>query len=131
MAIASAASSAGIPSPAAETAILSCPPTPGLPPTADEVALILRASLNIVAGTTATAVVIRFRAGQNTVTGALIGNARTVTLAAGSTADICIEKTDAAQVALVNGYTVTVAETGATANGTVNEITALIDLVQA
>lgn len=130
MAIANAYSNAGIASPAAETAILSCPPPAGLPPTADEVALILRVSLNITTGTTSTAVVIRTRAGQNTVTGALIGVARTITTTAGNVYEITIEVPDAAQAALANGFTVTVAETGATANGNVNEISATIDLVQ-
>lgn len=79
--------------------------------------------LNVTAGTTATAVTIRVRAGSG-LTGAVIGNAITHTLPAGETMSIPFEAIDSTLVQLAGAvYTVTVQQVGATANGSVNQAT--------
>jgi hypothetical protein len=92
--------------------------------------LIVRGVLNVTAGTGTTAVVIRVRKG-NQITGALVGLAQTVTLAAGSSATIPYEVLDNAPITAgvdpqgaqsvgQNMYSVTIQQTGGTGAGTVN-----------
>jgi hypothetical protein len=77
--------------------------------------------VNVTAGTSTTAVVVRVRQGSG-VGGALVGNAATHTLAAGAIANIPFDILDTAGVSGSNLlWTVTVQQTAASANGTVNQ----------
>lgn len=124
-------------SPAAETAILSTDvinassppdlPQPGalaaVPGTTVRPVKII-VNLNITEGTTGTAFVVRCRQGVG-VGGAPVGLAQTVTLAAAANGQFSFVFRDSSGVpfaAAGTAYTITVAETGATANGTVNSI---------
>jgi hypothetical protein len=86
------------------------------------VKVVIRATLNMLAGTGTTAIVLRIRQGS-TVAGTVLGTA-TVTLAAGANggSPISVEDTPAWLSAPANGgqYSLTVAQTGGSANGTVN-----------
>lgn len=121
-------------SPAAETAILSTdaiqagipsdvPQVGGVPwATVRPVKIVV--NLNITEGTTGTAFVVRCRQGVG-VGGALVGVALTVTLAAAASGEFTFTFRDSSGVPFAPGgtaYTITVAETAATANGTVNAI---------
>lgn len=116
-------------SPAAETPVINIAPLPFNPPQGAAQGMIIRGVLNITAGTGATAVVIRCRVGQSTTTGPLVGNPLTVTLAAGASADVPFEFEDTNFVDPGAGYTITVAETGATVAGNVNQAEAELDSV--
>lgn len=114
-------------SPAAETSILATDVIQsgggiGMP-AANRPAKIT-VTINITEGTTGTAFVLRLRQGT-LVSGALVGAALTVTLAAAANFQGTFVFRDASGVINQPGgsaYNVTVAETGATANGTVNAI---------
>jgi len=76
--------------------------------------------VNITAGTATTAVVVRVR--QNSLTGTVVGNALTHTLAAAAVANIAFDVQDFSAAATpVAQYVVTVQQTAATGNGTVNQ----------
>lgn len=107
-------------SPAAETAILASTVVTSM----SSRPVRIRTTINILAGTTATAVVVRCRQG-NGVGGTLVGAALTVTLAAGNTGQFTAVFRDTTGYLTQQAggqYTITIAETGATANGTVNDI---------
>lgn len=112
----------------AETAVASFqfgqlfePPTPGAAvPVAPT---IVTGVLNVTAGTSTTAVVIRVRQGIGTG-GAVVGNADTHTLAAGASANIPVKKED---LVGASAYTVTVTQTAATGNGSVNSASIDVD----
>lgn len=82
---------------------------------------IIRGAVNILAGTATTAVVVRVRMGTG-ITGTVVGVAQTHTLAAGASATIPFSVVDltAALAPTASQYSVTVQQTAATANGTVN-----------
>lgn len=110
-------------SPAAETAIVSTDVVQvgsqlGNRP------IITSVTLNITTGVGATALVVNLRVGVG-VGGTLIGS-RTVTVTASTTYQLTFvfdePPTQAAASAGGSAYTVTVAETGASANGTVNSV---------
>lgn len=75
--------------------------------------------VNLTTGTGTTAIVVTVRAGTH-LTGAIIGNQLTVTVTAGSNYSIPFEVIDPTLTGSVS-YTVTIAQTGASANGTVNQ----------
>jgi hypothetical protein len=85
---------------------------------------LILGSMNITPGAGTTAVVVRCRQGNNTVTGTPTSAAKTVTLVAGSTAEIPLCFQDTAAPAGGEPYSITVTQTGGTAAGTVNTITA-------
>lgn len=74
--------------------------------------------INITPGTAATAVVIRVRAG-NGLSGAVIGGPETHTVAAGANQSIPYAQIDGTTVGQVQ-YTLTVQQTAATGNGSIN-----------
>lgn len=76
-------------------------------------------NINITTGTGATGVVVRVRAGT-TGTGTLIGVAQTQTATAGQTINIPIAELDPTLVQANAQYVVTIQQTAASANGTVN-----------
>lgn len=81
----------------------------------------LHGQINILTGTSTTSVVLRVR--RDSVSGTVIGEAETDTLAAavGGTEDHDIEVTDAPGVELAGAtYVLTVVQTAGAANGTVN-----------
>lgn len=117
---------AGVSSPAAETAIASTPAL-GISPPANATGVIIRGSLNVTAGTGTTAVVLRCRAGVGTG-GAQIGNPLTVTLAAGASDTIPIDFEDSNFSDPGLAYTITLAQTGNSVAGTVNQIEVEVDL---
>jgi hypothetical protein len=118
-------------SPAAETAILSTDVVESSVPVsgAGQVALAnrpvtIKATLNITAGTSATAVVIRCRQGVGTG-GTQVGPTLTVSVTAASSYQLQVvfrDVTGATFTANGSAYTITVAETSATVAGTVNAI---------
>ena len=126
----------GIGSPAAETAILSTdvvqayanpadqqPGSETIPPQTIR-PVIVEANLNVLAGTSATAIVVRCRQGVGTG-GAQVGPSYTHSLAAGSIAQLQCKFRDSTGVPFAPGgtaYTVTVAQTSGTVAGTVNNI---------
>lgn len=121
----------GVSSPAAETPIVNIAPLPFNPPPANAPGMIIRGSLNVTAGTGATAVVLRCRVGQSTTTGPLVGNALTITLAAGASMDVDFEFEDTNFPDPGAGYCITLAETGASVAGTVNQAEAELDVALA
>jgi len=111
-------------SPAAETIILTSTAVSAGGPGSSTKPVRIGVTINITAGTGATAVVVRCRQGS-LVTGTLVNAALTITLAAGNSAQFHLVFRDTSGYLTQAGggqYTVTVAETGATANGTVNDI---------
>ena len=120
-------------SPAAETAILSTDViTVGIPSdlpnfpagVAYQVVRPVKivVNLNVTEGTTGTAFVVRCRQGVG-VGGALVGTAKTVTLAATASAQFSNVFRDSSGVPFSGAgtaYTITVAQTGATAAGAVD-----------
>lgn len=79
-------------------------------------------SMNITAGAGTTAVVVRCRRG-NGVTGAVVGQVETDTLAATNSASIPFDFTDQnAPANTFTGYSITVTQTGGTGAGNVSEI---------
>jgi hypothetical protein len=123
-------------SPAAETAILSTDvvqpsipeglpqPEPGAPTWQTTRPVKIVVNLNITEGTSGTAFVVRCRQGVGT-SGALVGVAQTVTLAAAANGQFSFVFRDTSGAAFAPGgtaYTITVAETSATVAGTVNDI---------
>jgi hypothetical protein len=81
--------------------------------------MIVRGSVNITPGTGTTAVVVRVRQGNGTG-GALVGNALTITAIAASPLVLPFSVLDPSATP-ASQYTVTVAQTAATANGTINQ----------
>lgn len=89
-----------------------------IPPTAPTgVPTIIEGVFNILTGATVTAIVVRVR--QNSLTGAVVGNADTHTIGAAANANVPFEKYDPTGAGT---YVVTVAQTGASGNGTVNSV---------
>lgn len=78
-------------------------------------------NINMTVGTAGTAVTVRVRRGVDT-TGTLIGVAQAQTVAAGNTVNIPIAELDTVVVQQNVTYVVTVQQTAATANGTVNRV---------
>jgi hypothetical protein len=104
---------------AAETAIATSPADPDFNSTGASTGNLVTGVLNILAGTSTTAIVVRVRQGSG-VAGALVGVATTHTLAAAASASIPFSALDLA--ANASGlYTVTVAQTAGTVAGTVNQ----------
>lgn len=92
-----------------------------LPTSGDDVAqngVRISGVLNVTAGTGTTAVVVKVRR-TNAVTGTQVGTSLTVTLAAAAVANIPFDVVDGPPGTL-DDYCVTVTQTGATGNGTVN-----------
>jgi hypothetical protein len=85
---------------------------------------IIVGTVNITPGTTTTAVVVRVRqaVAAGTPTGAVVGVAESNAVTAAVASDIPFEAND--QTGSVTGWVVTVQQTGATANGTVNLVSA-------
>lgn len=113
---------------AAETAVASITLTPQVAvpitqPGAYAAPTLIAGVINITPGTTTSAVVIRVRQGIG-VSGAQVGNADTVTLAAGNSMSIPFQKYDAVGAA---SYSITVTQTGGAANGTVNSLSVDFD----
>lgn len=85
----------------------------------------IQGSVNVTAGTGTTAIQVRVRQGTST-SGTLVGQAVTHTLAAGATASVPVDQQDSSASALAgtaDQWIVTVQQTGASANGTVNSAT--------
>jgi hypothetical protein len=81
----------------------------------------LQGVVNVTAGASTTAVVVRVRQGVGTG-GALVGNAATHTLAATAIANVPFDVVDSAGVSgTALQWTVTVQQTAASGNGTVNQ----------
>lgn len=118
-------SATAVASPAAETAILV---TDIIQAMANRPVKIV-ATLNVTEGTTGTAYVVRCRQG-NGVGGALVGTALTDTLAAAASEQgtfVFRDTTGYLSQAAGGQYTITVAQTGATAAGTVNDIDVVVE----
>jgi hypothetical protein len=79
----------------------------------------LSGEASITTGTGTTAVVARIRQG-NGITGSVVGNPITVTVTAGNTIEINPTELDPNNLLGNIGYSLTVQQTSATANGTVN-----------
>lgn len=78
-------------------------------------------NINMTIGTAGTAVTVRVRQGA-LVTGTLVGVAQAQTVTAGNTVNIPIAELDPTLVQVGAQYVVTVQQTAATANGTVNRV---------
>lgn len=102
------------------------PTLANLPPVGNTINNEINGTMNVTAGTGTTAVVIACRRGANTTTGAVVGQKLTHTLAAGNSASIPFEFLDAISSTEVNGYSITIQQTGGTAAGTVNDIVAKV-----
>lgn len=99
---------------AAETILLTLPPSISLP---QGVQVVLEGMVQLQAGTATTSVVIRCRRGA-ALTGALVGAALTHTLAAGANACIAFQFSDTPGEVAGQQYVVTAQQTAATGNGT-------------
>lgn len=82
----------------------------------------LSGTVNVLAGTGTTAITLRIR--RAGLTGALVGTANLNTLAAGSTFTLSVEADDSPGESAGATYVVTAQQTGASANGTVNQVNA-------
>lgn len=100
----------------AETAAVTSDP---ISPTSDGAELTIAGVVNITTGASTTAVVVRVRRGAG-VAGALVGETETHTLAAAAQASIPFGVTDFPGAVSGQQYTVTVVQTAATGNGTIN-----------
>lgn len=114
------ASGAGVVNPAAsaETVIYT---TPNIQVGAGDGLIAVTGTVNITPGATTTALVIRVR--QGSLTGPLVGQAATHTVAAAAPQSISFGATDSSGAAQAAGgipYVVTVAQTGGTGAGTTN-----------
>lgn len=113
----------------AETAVASLSfggpsiPAPGNPGSTNLAPTLIAGVVNVTAGAGTTAVVVRVRQGIG-VTGTVVGVLDTDTLAAAASESIAFEKYDATGA---TSYTVTVQQTGATGNGTVNSASIDVD----
>ena len=81
---------------------------------------VISGYLNVTPGAATTALVIRVRQG-NTTGGALVGTADTVTVAAAGLESVFFSQVDTGVAPANNQYCVTVQQTAATGNGTVND----------
>lgn len=118
-------SATAVSSPAAETAILT---TTGVQAGSLRPTKIV-ATLNVTEGTTGTAFVVRCRQGSGTG-GIVVGAALTHTLAAAASAQVQFVFRDTSGYLAQPGasvYTITVAQTGATVAGTVNDIDIIVE----
>jgi hypothetical protein len=79
----------------------------------------IEANLNITTGAGVTALVLRVRKGS--LTGALMGNAQTVTVSAAASYNLSICADDVPGDESEQTYVVTVQQTGASGNGSVNQ----------
>lgn len=77
-------------------------------------------NINLTSGTGTTSVVVRVRSGS--LTGPIIGVAQSQTVTAGQTINIPIAELDPTLVQATAVYVVTVQQTAATGNGTVNRV---------
>lgn len=80
--------------------------------------VIVYGVVNVTSGTLTTALVIRVR--QNSLTGSVVGAAQTITTTATNSVSIPFHVLDTATLTGPINYVVTVQQTGASANGTVN-----------
>lgn len=84
-------------------------------------------SINITPGASTTAVVVRVRVG-NTTGGTIVGAAQTITVTASVPTTIPVFILDPTNTTPENTqYAITVQQTGATGNGTVNAVAALVE----
>jgi hypothetical protein len=100
----------------AETAAVTSDP---ITPSTDGSELTISGVINITTGTSTTAVVVRVRRGVG-VSGALVGETESQTIAAGASGNISYEVTDFPGAVAGQQYTASVVQTAATANGTIN-----------
>lgn len=115
---------------AAETAAISGPPPFDISGVPSGDFSRIHGVLNLTAGAGTTAVVIKLRRGANTTTGTQVGTSLTYTLAAAASADIAYDFEDTGQQFLAGQYTVTLTQTGGTANGTLNAGTMVFEPTQ-
>lgn len=78
-------------------------------------------NINLTVGTGGTAATVRVRRGVD-ITGALIGVAQAQTVTAGNTVNIPIAELDPTLVQVGVTYVITLQQTAASANGTVNRV---------
>lgn len=100
---------------------LSNPSIANLPTYGNTQNYTISGTMNVTAGAGTTAVVIRCR--RNTVTGTQVGTSQTVTLAAGTLADLSFDFVDfsANPANQISSYVITLQQTGGTGAGTINE----------
>ena len=84
--------------------------------------------VNITPGTGATAVTVRVKVGTTTA-GVQVGNADVHTVAAGAAQNIPFMAWDSAGPRAGNQYCVTVQQTAASANATINDVDIVLDVV--
>lgn len=110
----------------AETVALVTPP---VSTTYSSDSIDIEGKVNVTAGTGTTACVIRCRRG-NGVTGTVVGVAETDTLAAGSSESFPIQCVDTPGDVAGQVYSLTISQTGATGNGTVNSAASCVTVGQ-
>lgn len=103
--------------------------TPPVSTTYSSDAIDIEGKINVTAGTGTTAVVLRIRRG-NGITGTVVGVADTDTLAAGSSESFPLQGVDTPGDVAGQVYSLTVQQTGATANGTVNSAASSVSVGQ-
>jgi len=113
----------------AETLAVNIPAQPLTPPPGAPQAVIVRGALKITTGASTTSLAVRLRAGQNNTTTAQVGNTNTVACGAGATFTVPFHFIDTAGPAnlALSGYSITVVQTAASANGTIVEVTYEVD----
>lgn len=85
----------------------------------------IKGAVNVLAGTGTTALTIRCRIGS--LTGAVLGNPLTVTLAAAATGQFAFEFLDTNMSNAALQYFITVQQTAASGNGTINQANVEVD----
>ena len=79
----------------------------------------IEANMNILVGTAGTGLTLRIR--RDSLTGAVVGNAQSYTLAAGATQNVSVCADDNPGEESTRTYVVTVAQVAATGSGTCNQ----------
>lgn len=126
MALVQATASAVTVTTTSETAAVVTPALPVSPPGA-ATGIVIRGNINFTAGTGATFVTIRVRQGSGTG-GTAVYTGTPVTVVAAAVYDLAFEAIDTSLVP-ASQYTVTVTQTAASGNGTVNQAEIETDLV--
>lgn len=111
-----------------ETLAINIPPSPLTLPGASPGNIIIRGTLFIATGASTTSLAVRLRVGQNNTTTNQIGNAVIIPAGAGNFA-IPFTIIDNSGAANLNnsGYSVTVVQSSAAANGTVTAVAVEVD----
>ena len=111
----------------AETVAVNIPAFPLTPP-ANGVAIIIRGIVSVTVGTTAASVSVKLRTGQNNTTTGQVDLTETEVGVAAATDSFPFEFEDVVFADANLGYSITVTQPAATANGTITQVEYSVDV---